>query len=142
VVVAGPSGCGKTTLFNLLGALDGPDSGSALFGGSDLGRLTSTEKTLVLRRKAGFVFQSFNLVPALTAYENVECPLGIDGLGRAERQRRTHVGPAGTRRRGPAATLIIAVIVTARGMIECRRLARPGAALEGKARDLTSTSEG
>ena len=88
VVVAGPSGCGKTTLFNLLGAIDGPDSGSVLFEGSDLGRLTSSEKTLFLRRKVGFVFQSFNLVPVLTAYENVEYPLWIDGLGRAERRRR------------------------------------------------------
>jgi putative ABC transport system ATP-binding protein len=89
VVVAGPSGCGKTTLFNLLGALDGPDSGSVLFEGGDLDRLTSTQKTLFLRRKIGFVFQSFNLVPVLTAYENVEYPLWIDGLGRAERRRRT-----------------------------------------------------
>ncbi len=90
VVVAGPSGCGKTSLFNLLGGLDGPDSGSVLFEGSDLGELTSTEKTLFLRREVGFVFQSFNLVPVLTAYENVEYPLWIDGVGRAERRRRTH----------------------------------------------------
>jgi putative ABC transport system ATP-binding protein len=89
VVVAGPSGCGKTTLFNLLGALDGPNSGSVRFEGSDLGRLTAAEKTLFLRRKVGFVFQSFNLVPVLTAYENVEYPLWIDGLGRDERKRRT-----------------------------------------------------
>jgi putative ABC transport system ATP-binding protein len=89
VVVAGPSGCGKTTLFNLLGALDRPDSGSVRFEGSDLDRLSSTERTLFLRRKVGFVFQSFNLVPVLTAYENVEYPLWIDGVGRAERRRRT-----------------------------------------------------
>ena len=89
VVIAGPSGCGKTTLFNLLGALDGPDSGSVLFEGSDLGRLTPGEKTLFLRRKVGFVFQSFNLIPVLTAYENVEYPLWIDGLRGAERRRRT-----------------------------------------------------
>jgi len=89
VVVAGPSGCGKTTLFNLLGALDAPDSGSLLFEGDDLGRLSSSERTLFLRRKVGFVFQSFNLIPVLTAYENVEYPLWIDGLGAPERQRRT-----------------------------------------------------
>ena len=89
VVVAGPSGCGKTTLFNLLGALDDPDSGSVLFEGGDLARLSPAERTLFLRRKIGFVFQSFNLVPVLTAYENVEYPLWIDGLGQAERKRRT-----------------------------------------------------
>lgn len=89
VVVAGPSGCGKTTLFNLLGALDRPDSGSVRFEGNDLGRLSSAGRTLFLRRKIGFVFQSFNLVPVLTAYENVEYPLWIDGVGRAERRRRT-----------------------------------------------------
>jgi putative ABC transport system ATP-binding protein len=94
VVVAGPSGCGKTTLFNLLGALDGPDSGSVLFEGSDLARLTSIERTLFLRRKIGFVFQSFNLIPVLTAYENVEYPLWIDGLGGAERRRRTEAALA------------------------------------------------
>jgi putative ABC transport system ATP-binding protein len=106
VVVAGPSGCGKTTLFNLLGALDGPDSGRVLFEGTDLGRLTAAEKTLLLRRKVGFVFQSFNLVPVLTAYENVEYPLWIDGLGRAERRRRTEealasVGLAGRMHQRP-----------------------------------------
>jgi putative ABC transport system ATP-binding protein len=106
VVVAGPSGCGKTTLFNILGALDGPDSGSVLFEGSDLGGLSSTARTVFLRRKIGFVFQSFNLVPVLTAYENVEYPLWIDGLGRAERQRRTEealasVGLAGRRHQRP-----------------------------------------
>jgi putative ABC transport system ATP-binding protein len=89
VVFAGPSGCGKTTLFNLLGALDEPDSGSVLFEGSDLSRLTASERTLFLRRKVGFVFQSFNLMPVLTAYENVEYSLWIDGLGLAERRRRT-----------------------------------------------------
>jgi putative ABC transport system ATP-binding protein len=106
VVVAGPSGCGKTTLFNLLGALDQPDSGSVLFEGSDLRRLTAAEKTLFLRREVGFVFQSFNLVPVLTAYENVEYPLWIDGRDRAERRRRTEealasVGLAGRMRLRP-----------------------------------------
>jgi len=106
VVVAGPSGCGKTTLLNLLGSLDRPDSGSVLFDGSDLGRLTSTGRTLFLRRKVGFVFQSFNLVPVLTAYENVEYPLWIDGLDRAERRRRTEealvsVGLAGRMQQRP-----------------------------------------
>lgn len=106
VVVAGPSGCGKTTLFNLLGALDGPDAGRVLFEGKDLGRLTPREKTLFLRRQVGFVFQSFNLVPVLTAYENVEYPLWIDGLRGAERRRRTEealasVGLAGRMHQRP-----------------------------------------
>jgi putative ABC transport system ATP-binding protein len=106
VVIAGPSGCGKTTLFNLLGALDTPDSGSVRFEGSDLGRLSPAGRTLFLRRKVGFVFQSFNLVPVLTAYENVEYPLWIDGRGRVERQRRTEealasVGLAGRMHQRP-----------------------------------------
>src|SRR5262249_33914707 len=72
VVVAGPSGCGKTTLFNLLGGLDAPDSGSVLFEGTDIGRLGGSRRTLFLRRQVGFIFQTFNLIPVLTAFENVE----------------------------------------------------------------------
>jgi len=106
VVVAGPSGCGKTTLFNLLGALDTPDSGQLLFEGGDMGRLTPAERTLFLRRQVGFVFQSFNLVPVLTAYENVDYPLWIDGVGASERRRRTEealasVGLAGRMHQRP-----------------------------------------
>jgi putative ABC transport system ATP-binding protein len=88
VVVAGPSGSGKTSLFNLLGCLDEPDGGAVLFDGRDLALRTQAEKTLVRRRQLGFVFQSFNLIPVLSAFENVEYPLWIDGVPRGERRRR------------------------------------------------------
>jgi putative ABC transport system ATP-binding protein len=88
VVIAGPSGSGKSTLLNLLGCLDDPDAGSVAFEGQDLARLTSAEKTLLRRRRFGFVFQSFHLVPVLTAFENVEYPLVIDGVGRKARRPR------------------------------------------------------
>jgi putative ABC transport system ATP-binding protein len=88
VVVAGPSGSGKTSLLNLLGCLDEPDAGQVLFGGVDLAALTPAEKTQLRRRQLGFVFQSFNLLPVLSAFENVEYPLWIDGVPRAERKRR------------------------------------------------------
>ena len=89
VVVAGPSGSGKTTLFNLLGCLDEPEAGRVVLDGVDLALASQAERTLIRRRKLGFVFQSFNLIPVLSAYENVEYPLWIDGVPAAERQRRT-----------------------------------------------------
>ena len=88
VVVAGPSGSGKTSLLNLLGCLDEPDEGQVVFAGADLASLSSAEKTALRRRQLGFVFQSFNLLPVLSAFENVEYPLWIDGIPRAERKRR------------------------------------------------------
>ncbi|HLA76159.1 MAG TPA: ABC transporter ATP-binding protein [Vicinamibacteria bacterium] len=89
VVVAGPSGSGKTTLFNLLGCLDEPEAGRVVLDGVDLGAASQGDRTLIRRRKLGFVFQSFNLIPVLSAYENVEYPLWIDGVPAAERKRRT-----------------------------------------------------
>ena len=88
VVVAGPSGSGKTSLLNLLGCLDVPDEGQVLFAGTDLATLSEAEKTQRRRRQLGFVFQSFNLLPVLSAFENVEYPLWIDGVPRGERRRR------------------------------------------------------
>lgn len=88
VVVSGPSGSGKTSLLNLLGCLDEPDEGQILFAGADLASMTPAEKTRLRRRQLGFVFQSFNLLPVLSAFENVEYPLWIDGVPRAERRRR------------------------------------------------------
>jgi putative ABC transport system ATP-binding protein len=88
VVVSGPSGSGKTSLLNLLGCLDEPDEGQVLFAGADLASMTPAEKTRLRRRQLGFVFQSFNLLPVLSAFENVEYPLWIDGVPRTERRRR------------------------------------------------------
>jgi ABC-type lipoprotein export system ATPase subunit len=88
VVVAGPSGSGKSTLLHLLGALDTPDAGRVLIEGQDLASLGERQRTLLRRRRLGFVFQAFHLVPVLDALENVEYPLVIDGVPRAERRAR------------------------------------------------------
>lgn len=88
VALSGPSGSGKSTLLHLLGALDVPDEGGIEVEGRNLGALTEGERTLLRRRRLGFIFQSFHLVPVLKAIENVEYPLWIDGVTAAERQRR------------------------------------------------------
>jgi putative ABC transport system ATP-binding protein len=79
VVVLGPSGSGKTTLLNLVGALDAPTSGTVRLAGVDLTRASRAERTRIRRRTVSFVFQSFNLFPALTALENVQ--FGADVAG-------------------------------------------------------------
>lgn len=89
VVITGRSGSGKTTLLNLLAGLDRATSGTVHFQGRDLSRLSEWELTGLRRRNIGFVFQSFGLLPLLSAYENVELPLRIARWKRAERQRRT-----------------------------------------------------
>jgi putative ABC transport system ATP-binding protein len=94
VVVAGPSGSGKTSLLNLLGCLDEPDEGQVRFAGADLASLSAAEKTRLRRRQLGFVFQSFNLLPVLSAFENVEYPLWIDGIPRADRKWRAEAALA------------------------------------------------
>jgi len=86
--LAGPSGSGKSTLLHLLGALDRPDRGVVEFEGRNLAGLGERERTLLRRARLGFVFQAFHLVPVLSALENVEYPLWIAGVGRAERRRR------------------------------------------------------
>ena len=88
MVIAGPSGSGKTTLLNLLGALDSPDRGTVRFGDLELGGLDEGSRTRLRRDRLGFVFQNFNLVPVLTAEENVAYPLLIAGVGRGESRRR------------------------------------------------------
>jgi putative ABC transport system ATP-binding protein len=79
VAVMGPSGSGKSTLLHVLGGLDGPSSGEVTIAGQPLARLSDTQITLVRRRKLGFIFQFYNLLPTLTAEENVALPLLIDG---------------------------------------------------------------
>lgn len=88
VSIMGPSGSGKSTLMHLLGALDTPTSGRALFQGRDLQVMSDRERSRFRRTKIGFVFQFFNLLPTLTAAENVALPLFLDGQprGRALKQ--------------------------------------------------------
>jgi len=88
VAVKGPSGSGKSTLLNICGLLDGFDSGSYRLSGEDMGGLDEIARTLIRRRRIGFVFQSYNLVPVMTVYENVEYPLLLAGLPAAERRER------------------------------------------------------
>lgn len=88
LVIAGTSGSGKSTLLHLLGGLDRPDAGAVFFDGTDLASLTEAQRTAIRRRRLGFVFQSFNLVPVLSAYENVEYGLWLDGVPKSERRRR------------------------------------------------------
>jgi ABC-type lipoprotein export system ATPase subunit len=88
LAIVGRSGSGKTTLLNLLAGLDRATSGNVYFDGQDLGRLSDEELVELRRYKMSFVFQSFALLPLLSAYENVELPLRIRGMGRGERRRR------------------------------------------------------
>jgi putative ABC transport system ATP-binding protein len=81
VSVVGPSGSGKSTLLHLLGGLDQPTEGEIIIGGTPISRMSDDEITIFRRRKIGFVFQFFNLLPTLTAEENVALPLLLDGRG-------------------------------------------------------------
>jgi putative ABC transport system ATP-binding protein len=80
VAVMGPSGSGKSTLLNLAGGLDAPTGGTVCVEGTDLGGLSRTELAALRRRSVGYVFQDFNLIPALTAAENVALPRELDGV--------------------------------------------------------------
>jgi putative ABC transport system ATP-binding protein len=88
LAIMGPSGCGKSTLLHVLGGIDRPTSGRVLLDGHDLGIMNDTQRSIVRRRRIGFVFQKMNLLPTLSALENVALPLRIDGLQRREAQRR------------------------------------------------------
>ena len=79
VTVVGSSGSGKSTLLHMLGGLDRPTSGTVIVDGQDLSRLKDEELTIFRRRKIGFVFQSYNLVPVLSVWENVVLPVELDG---------------------------------------------------------------
>ena len=79
VAIVGSSGSGKSTLLHMLGGLDRPTSGSVIVDGQDLSALKEEELTIFRRRKIGFVFQSYNLVPVLSAWENVVLPVELDG---------------------------------------------------------------
>jgi len=88
LVISGPSGSGKTTLLNLIGCIDRPTSGEVFLEGEPVSGLPEGRRAELRRRKLGFIFQAFNLIPVLSAYENVEYPLLLLGLGRRERRRR------------------------------------------------------
>ncbi|MCZ7674439.1 MAG: ATP-binding cassette domain-containing protein [Chloroflexi bacterium] len=88
VALVGPSGSGKSTLLNLLGGLDRPSDGELWLAGLPLHSATGKERTAHRRHRVGFIFQSFNLLPRLTAVENVAIPLTLAGVNQAERQAR------------------------------------------------------
>jgi len=89
VALVGPSGSGKSSLLYLIGAMDSPTSGEVLFEGRDLAKLRDGQRTDLRASKIGFVFQTFNLLPTLNAFENVEIAMRLGGMGRSERQSRT-----------------------------------------------------
>jgi putative ABC transport system ATP-binding protein len=88
LAVMGPSGCGKSTLLHLVGGLDRPTGGRVLLDGHDLTRLRDDDLAALRRRRIGFVFQFYNLIPVLTALENAALPLLLDGVRPAEAHRR------------------------------------------------------
>jgi len=104
--IYGPSGSGKTTLLNLMGALDRPTRGQLLLEGRDLSALSRQQRSVLRRDRIGFVFQAYNLMPVLTAYENAEMVLALQGVPDAERRKRVgdllaEVGLAGLEDRRP-----------------------------------------
>ncbi|UCG90102.1 MAG: ABC transporter ATP-binding protein [Candidatus Heimdallarchaeota archaeon] len=88
VAIQGPSGCGKTTLLNIIGSLDSPTSGKVLLEGREISNASERELTEIRRKSVGFIFQFYNLLPVLTALENVELPMLIAGKSKPERQER------------------------------------------------------
>lgn len=105
--IAGPSGSGKTTLLNIIGCIDKPDRGRLVVRGDDITAVPLHKLAALRNRYFGYVFQSFNLVPVLSAQENVEFPLLIGGVRRAERKRRAsemleRVGLAGHTKHRPS----------------------------------------
>jgi len=91
VALMGPSGSGKTTLLNLIAGIDKPTSGRILIGGIDLSELSETELAVWRSRNVGFIFQFYNLIPVLTALENVELPLILTPLSKAERRAHAEI---------------------------------------------------
>ena len=107
VALAGPSGSGKTTLLNIIGGLDQPDSGSVSVDGNTFEKMTQSQLALLRLHKVGFVFQSYNLIPVLSAVENVEFVMLLQGVQAAQRRERANailddVGLEGKYDRRPA----------------------------------------
>jgi putative ABC transport system ATP-binding protein len=95
VAIVGPSGSGKTTLLGLLAGLDVPSSGTVMLDGTDLGKLSEDKRAQLRGAKVGFVFQSFQLIPTLTALENVQVPLELRGDAGAPARARELLGRVG-----------------------------------------------
>ncbi len=91
VAIMGPSGSGKSTLLSILGGIESPSSGDVLLEGVSLASLDDDQRTLLRRRRIGFIFQSFNLMQTLSAIENVALPLELDGVSRSEAFDRARV---------------------------------------------------
>jgi len=91
LALMGPSGSGKSTLLNLIAGIDKVDSGRIIIGGMDITTLAETELAAWRARNVGFIFQFYNLIPVLTAFENVELPLLLTGLSRSERRRHVEL---------------------------------------------------
>jgi len=92
VAIMGPSGCGKTTLLNCLAGLDSVDEGDVIIEGTSLAQMSDYERTAYRAQRMGFVFQFYNLLPVLTAAENVELPLLVSGIKAGEARRRAKEG--------------------------------------------------
>ena len=90
VAVIGASGSGKSTLMNIVGCLDTADEGTYTIDGTDVSDLSEHDQSIMRNRKIGFIFQQFNLLPKLTAFENVELPLIYQGVGASERRERAY----------------------------------------------------
>lgn len=90
VAIMGPSGCGKTTLLNLIGAMDRASSGSIVVDGQNVTKMSERDAERYRLRKVGFVFQFFNLVPSLSAMENLELPMRLAGVSQKERMAKCH----------------------------------------------------
>ena len=90
VALMGPSGSGKSTLMNILGCLDSPSGGKYILNGKDVSRMPDNDLAVVRNKEIGFVFQQFNLLPRLTAAENVALPLVYSGIGKKERIQRAN----------------------------------------------------
>jgi putative ABC transport system ATP-binding protein len=91
VAVMGPSGCGKSTLLHLLGGLDQPTAGEVVIDGENLSQLSDQRLTELRRRKIGFIFQFYNLIPILTAVENAALPVTLDGMRQAEARQKAEL---------------------------------------------------
>ena len=105
--IAGPSGSGKTTMLNIIGCIDSLDSGSVFIGDKEISSMEKIEKSYFRRENLGFVFQSYNLIPVLTAYENVAFPLNLLGIPEKEIKPRVmeilkEVGLSGMEHRIPS----------------------------------------